>query len=136
MCLRLRKKDSTSIQLEWVVFFISIWEQMLKLLVHTFKQVMTKLVPGSPKTVLCLVICYHYLLLREVNILRDESVSGQLNMSNLMSLYVSLCGPITCLHFILFCLCNYVVFVYMCVRAGCIIAPMRLKMQVNKIKPI
>jgi hypothetical protein len=93
-----------------------------------------------------------YLLPREVNIMKDASVSGQLNMSNWMSLYVELYEPITCLHFILFCLCNCVVFVYLCIcvfvyscirvfvylciRAGCIIGSMRLKMQVNKIKSI
>lgn len=31
-------------------------EQMLKLLLHTFKQVTTPLVPGSPTTLLCLVM--------------------------------------------------------------------------------
>jgi hypothetical protein len=68
------------------VFFIFNQEQMLKLLVRTFKQVMTTLVPGLPTTVPCLVLCYHYLLPRKVNILKAEGVSGQLNMSNWMSL--------------------------------------------------
>jgi hypothetical protein len=106
---------------------------MLKLLARTFKQVMTTLVPGSPTTLPCLVLCY-YLLPRKVNILKAEGVSGQLNMSNWMSLCVSLYGPITCLHFILFCFCNCAVFEDLCIRAGCIIGPMRLRLQVNKIK--
>jgi hypothetical protein len=109
-------------------------EQMQKLLVHTLNPVITTLVPGSPTSVLCLVFCCYYLLPGGVNILKAKSVSGQLNIWDWMSLQVLLYGHIACPYFILFCLRNCAVFVYLCIRAGCIIGPMRLRVHVNKIK--
>ena len=128
-----RKKHSTSTQLDWVVFLIQTGADAEAFGIH-FQSGYDNTCSGVTRNSSTSSDLFSVPPAAGSDCPESESISGQLNMSDLMSLQEKLYGHIILLHFIWCCLCNCAVFVYLCIRAGFIIDPMRLRLQANKIR--